>query len=250
MNSVKKIQIETQKQKAIKLIREGKHEQAFPILNSLINTKKTRDDVQVLTAFAHCHSAFGYPNEALFYLDVALSIDENYLHAQFLKGCVLGDIGKYQEGIVLVKGAIKDGLDDFEMYANLGALYQDSGEFNSAIDAYEEALSFSTIVDPEVIENRLANCYSELDQFSEAIKIYDKLISNNCRDTFTLYNKAVASEKMGKSSESLRLLNQVTEIDPYLSKAWIELADLYDAIDAKDRADECRARVEEIKSKK
>ena len=55
---------------------------------------------------------------------------------------------------------------------------------------------------------------------------------------------------MGKSSESLRLLNQVTEIDPYLSKAWIELADLYDAIDAKDRADECRARVEEIKSKK
>lgn len=249
MNSVKKIQIEKQKQKAIKSIMVGNYEDALPILKSLVITGKSTNDVEVLTALAHCYSAFNCPEESLFYLDVALNIDPDYLHAKFLKGCVLGDIGEYQDGIELVKNVIKNGLSNFETYGNLGLLYQNNENYTSAITAYKKALAFSDIVNPKKLENNLANCYSELGQFPEAIKIYDKLIGDDSKDTHAIYNKAVASEKMGNSPQSLKLLNQVVAIDPDFSKAWSELADLYDNIEAKDKATECRAKVEEIKSR-
>jgi len=247
MNSVKKIQIKTQKQKAMKFITSGNYNKAVVILKSLI--QKDHFDIELLTGLAHCYSALGQPLEAMFYLDVALNIDPNYLHAQFLKGCVLGDLGEYQEGIRLIKNAINNGLDDYEMHGNLGILYQDSGGFNSAITAYLKALSFSSIVNPEVIENRLANCYSELGQFPEAMKIYDKLICANDQDTCAIYNKAVASEKMGNSAESLKLLKQVVSIDSDFVRAWDELADLYEKIGAPDEAKMCRTKAEDIRSK-
>ena len=238
MNSVKEIQIKTQKQKAMKLIGSGSHSKAFPILKSLL--PKTQLDIEVLTGLAHCYSAFGQPQEALFFLDIALSVDSNYPHATFLKGCVLGDLGKYHEGIALVEDAIKNGLDNFESYGNLGLLYQNSEDYNSAINAYEKALSFNDIVDPQTLENNLANCYSELNQFPDAIKIYDKLIGDDDKDFYAIYNKAVAMEKMGNSPDSLKLLKQVTEIKPDFSKAWSELADLYDNIGAQDEVEKCR----------
>jgi tetratricopeptide (TPR) repeat protein len=247
MNSVKNIQINTQKQKAMKLFAEGKYGEASVILKSI--HRMDRYDVEVLTGLAHCSSALRQPTEALLYLDRALHTNPNYLHAQFLKGCVLGDLGQYQEGIDLVKNVINRGLDDFEMHGNLGILYQDSGDFNSAITAYLKALSFSSIVNPEVIENRLANCYSELGQFPEAMKIYDKLIFENDQDTCAIYNKAVALEKMGNSAESLKLLKQVVIIDPDFLRAWDELADLYEKIGALDMAKKCRTKAENIRSK-
>ena len=247
MNSVKKIQIKTQKEKAIKLIAVGKHDEAAVILKSLI--RKDHSDVEILTGLAHCYSMFGQPFEALFLLDRALEEDPDYLHAKFLKGCVLGDLGKNLEGIAMIKNVIENGLVDFEMYGNLGVLYQNSCDYSSAITAYIKALSFSSIVNPEVIENRLANCYSELGQFSESMTIYDKLINDNPKDTTALFNKAVACEKMGNTPESLKLLKQVVDIDSDFSKAWDELADLYDKINAPDEAKKCRTKAEEIRSK-
>jgi len=249
MNSIKKIQIEKQKQKAIISIAAGNYEDAFPILKSLVITGKSSNDIEVLTALAHCYSGFNCPEESLFYLDAALNIDPDYLHAKFLKGCVLGDIGESQDGIELVKNVIKNGLNNFETYGNLGLLYQSNENYASAITAYKNALAFTDIFYPEKLEINLANCYSELGQFPEAMKIYDKLIGNDSKDTHALYNKAVASEKMGNSPQSLKLLNQVVAIDPDFSKAWCELADLYDNLGVPDKAIECRAKVEEIKSR-
>lgn len=247
MNSVKKIQISTQKQNAMKFFNSGNHDKAFVILKSLL--QKDHYDIEVLTGLSLCHSAFSQPHEALFFLDKALEINPDYLHAQFLKGCVFGDLGKYQEGIILIKNVIKNGLDDYEMHGNLGILYQDSGDYNSAITAFNKALSFPSIVNPEFIEVRLANCYSELGQFTQAMNIYDKLILNNDKDTYALFNKAIVSDKMGNSAGCLQLLKQVVDIDPNFSKAWDELADLYEKIGAPDEAKKCRNKVEDIRSK-
>ena len=158
-------------------------------------------------------------------------------------------MGKYQEGISLVENVIKNGLDNFETYGNLGLLYQSEENFSAAIAAYNKALSFPDIVDSRALKTNLANCYSELGQFTEAMKIYDKLILDDDQDTGALYNKAVASEKMGNSPESLKLLRQVVDIDPDFSKAWDELADLYEKICAPDKAKECRKKAEDIRSK-
>ena len=247
MNSVKKIQISTQKQKAMKFITSGNHDKAAVILKSLL--QKDHFDIELLTGLAHCYSAFGQPLEALFFLEKALDIDPDYLHAQFLKGCVLGDLGKYQEGIDLVKNVISSGLDDYEMHGNLGILYQDSGDYNSAITAFNKALSFPSIVNPEFIEVRLANCYSELGQFTQAVKIYDKLIHDNDTNTYALFNKAIVSDKMGNSAGSLKLLKQVVSIDSDFVRAWHELADLYEKIGAPDEAKMCRTKAEDIRSK-
>ena len=247
MNSVKKIQIKTQKQKAMKFITSGEYDRAIAIFKSLI--QKDHFDIELLTGLAHCYSALGQPLEAMFYLDVALNIDPNYLHAQFLKGCVLGDLGKYQEGISLVENVIKNGLDNFETYGNLGLLYQSEENFSAAIAAYNKALSFPDIVDSRALKTNFANCYSELGQFPEAMKIYDKLICENDQDTCAMYNKAVASEKMGDSAESLKLLKQVVGIDSDFVRAWDELADLYEKIGAPDEAKKCRTKAEDIRSK-
>ena len=247
MNSLKKIQINTQKQKAMRLFAEGKYGEASVILKSI--HRMNRYDIEVLTGLAHCSSALGQPMEALLYLDITLQINPKYLHAQFLKGCVLGDLGKYQEGIDLVKNVISSGLDDYEMHGNLGILYQDSGDFNSAITAFNKALSFPSIVNPEFIEVRLANCYSELGQFTLAMSIYDKIIHDNDKDTYALFNKAIVSDKMGNSAESLKLLKQVVGIDSDFLRAWDELADLYEKIGAPDEAKKCRIKVEDIRIK-
>jgi len=247
MNSVKKIQIETQKQKAIKLLAEGKHSEAFINLKSIL--QKGQIDIEVITALAHCYSAFGQPREALFFLEKALKVDPDYLHARFLKGCVLGDLGKYREGITMIENVIKDSLDNFETQGNLGLLYQSNENFSEAITAYNKALSFTDVVNPRILEINLANCYSEIGQFTEAMKIYDKLILEDNQDIKALYNKSVASEEMGNSVESLKLLKQVVDIDPDFTKAWDELADLYEKIGAPDAAKECRTKAEDIRSR-
>ena len=248
MNSLKKIQINTQKQKAMRLFAEGKYGEASVILKSI--HRMNRYDIEVLTGISLCHSAFSQPHEALFFLDKALEINPDYLHAQFLKGCVLGDLGKYQEGIRLIKNVISSGLDDYEMHGNLGILYQDSGDYNSAITAFNKALSFPSIVNPEFIEVRLANCYSELGHFTQAMNIYDKLIHDNNKDTYALFNKAIVSDKMGNSAGCLQLLKQVVDIDPDFLRAWDELADLYEKIGAPDEAKKCHIKAEDIRSKK
>ena len=70
MNSVKKIQIKTQKQKAMKFITSGEYDRAIVIFKSLI--QKDHFDIELLTGLAHCYSALGQPREALFFLDKAL----------------------------------------------------------------------------------------------------------------------------------------------------------------------------------
>jgi tetratricopeptide (TPR) repeat protein len=239
MNSSKKNQFKTQKQQAKNLIAAGDFQKAFSILTNLMG--KDHKDVEVLTGLADCLSVFGQPDNALLLLDQALDINPKYILALLFKCNILGDVGKYKEGILILENEIKNGLNNCEAYGVLGELYQQGpGEYNSAIDAYKKALSFSNIIDSRTVENNLANCHAELRQFSDAMTIYDKLISDDQKDTAVLLNKAVALEEMGDSAASLKLLNQAVVIDPDFSIAWDKLAALYDNIGAHAKAKECR----------
>ena len=241
MDSVKKIQIKNQKQKAKDLIAAGNFQKAFGILTDLM--VKDPKDVEVLIGLADCLSVFGQPDEALLLLDQALKIDTNYILALLFKCNILGDVGKHQEAILILEHRIQNGLHDCEAYGVLGELYQQGpGDYNSAIDAYKKALSFQNIINSRIVKHNLANCYSDLNRFPEAIKIYDKLISADPQDTVALLNKAVALEEMGNSVESLKLLKQAVDIDPDFPMAWDKLADLYDNIGAHAEAKKCRGK--------
>jgi len=72
--------------------------------------------------------------------DKALKIDPDYAEAHYNLGICLRIKQRTTEALTHFQTARRFGLDRAELFQNLGSAYIDTGEINSAIDAYREAI--------------------------------------------------------------------------------------------------------------
>ena len=234
----------TKLQKAHELLTSDKIQEALETYLELF--KEQSDNVTVLIGMAQCYAELGEVDKALDILDVILSEFPQYEMAVLFKAQILGEDDRVNDAIIFLEGKIKGGFNDPEGYALLGELFQLDDKPILAITAYKSALGFYTLGDRRAINNNLAYCYFDISNYKKAIDIYDELLSVDPEDLVVLHNKALLLREINDSSESLKILKRVTELNPEFLDAWINLGDLYQELGDKDRAQECLDKAKEI----
>lgn len=116
---------------------------------------------------------------------------------------------------------------DAELYANIGAIKQAQGDFESALSYYGKAEQLN----PTNINTRLnvGTLFQEKKDYLKALKSYDSVLTlypDNIQAN--LYKAKILSE-MGNKKESLELYNKVLKLDPANAIAKAEVIDVMEA---------------------
>ncbi|MCQ2738755.1 MAG: tetratricopeptide repeat protein [bacterium] len=101
---------------------------------------------------------------------------------------------------------------DAELNANIGAIKQAQGDFESALNYYGKAEQLN----PDNITTRLnvGTLYQQKKEYSKAIKSYDSVLTLYPNNIQANLYKAQALSEMGDKANSLKLYEKVLSIDP------------------------------------
>ncbi|WP_375559921.1 tetratricopeptide repeat protein [Bernardetia sp. OM2101] len=92
-------------------------------------------------------------------------------------------------------------------------------KYEEAIEAVEQAMLLDDGDNQNYLENILASCYDELDQYDKAIELYQGIIERNPFSTSTFYNIAVTYSKKGKTNEAIDACEKAVRLSPTYASA-------------------------------
>lgn len=153
------------------LLRTAKSDTAITILNNFLMRKP--ESVKVLTRIAKYYSYVKDYKKAKENLDKALTIDNQYADAHFVKGMVLYETQQYKEAIKAFQDAVQFNPEDSEAYMMLGLIHQERND-SIAIQYYKSAAQLKG-KDPQPYYN-MAYFYQENKQYAKAIDIYNYIL--------------------------------------------------------------------------
>ncbi len=117
--------------------------------------------------------------------------------------------------------------NDAELHANIGAIKQAQGDFESALSYYGKAEQ----INPSNINTRLnvGTLFQQKKDYLKAIKSYDSVLTLYPDNVQANLYKAQALSEMGNKKEALELYKKVLAVDPANSIAKAELANVLEA---------------------
>ena len=118
---------------------------------------------------------------------------------------------KKDKNTVAYKKTIND-LSAKEWFEN-GYAANESGNYDSAIDAYTKAIEFNH-KDAGTYNNR-GIAYANIGKFNEAIKDYNKAIALEIKFSAAYSNRGNAYNKIGNQKQAIKDYNKAIELDPY-----------------------------------
>ncbi|MFQ6082236.1 MAG: sulfatase-like hydrolase/transferase [Candidatus Aminicenantia bacterium] len=122
----------------------------------------------------------------------------------------MGDLEKAKK---LLEEAKKENPEGKVVLLDLGRIYQQTGEFDKAIEIYKEAIAIDeTDVDSY---HRLANCYFQAEMTKEAIEISNAALSLHPRHIKSLLLLADVYKSLQNFRKSIYYLERAIEVDPY-----------------------------------
>ena len=106
---------------------------------------------------------------------------------------------------------------DAELLANIGAIKQAQGDFDSALDYYGKAEQ----INPENITTRInvGTLYQQKKQYQKAIQAYDSVLTMYPDNGQAMFYKAQALTEMGDKNNALALYRRVVTIEPQNTEA-------------------------------
>lgn len=115
--------------------------------------------------------------------------------------------------------------DNADAHNNLGQRYQQRGEFEKAIEAYQEAIAMR----PNFYSayNNLAVCYGKLKKYPEAEAALRKCIALKPDDFYAMNNLAVMFIETGRVEDGARLAEQAVKIEPGYANGHMTLGSAY-----------------------
>jgi len=225
-------------------------------MNMETKNKKLKDVSDVILSLTYLMKSYEYRDkgnllESLYYLDKALELNPNFKFAKFLKAISLATLGDINKSIEYLEDIIKDSKDPIA-YALLGQLYGLLGNFDSALECYEQSLGieekFATAFFFKILCLGLSGKYDELikccdrlisfapnfipaytlkanmlrklGKYEEALICVNKALELKENDTNAIYLKALILKKMGKYSEALKYYEKLID---ELNVTWIEV---------------------------
>ncbi len=171
-------------------------------------------------------------NAALYY-DKALAIKSTdpYLHLKF--GRTLYNLGNIDAAVreldiatentqtkndalslleVIWKNKVKQNPKDAIAQMNLGAVYQNKGNFSQAMSQYRMAQS----IDPknQMVRLNMATLLQQQGNYGEALSIYNDILKARPNDLLVSKYKAATLDKMGKKDEAISLYKNILAQNP------------------------------------
>ncbi len=113
-----------------------------------------------------------------------------------------------------------------ERYYKKGVAFQRQKDFDQAIEAYRQALSFNQ--DHKEARINLATIYIQKSRLKEAEKELIYLYALNPKDPKVLFNLGLLLYKVGQYTSAKNKLKKLLQIDPFHLKAHLLLASIYE----------------------
>ena len=147
---------------------------------------------------------------------------------KFDYGKPLEQMGKTDEAIAAYQDYIKAYPNDKNAYMNLGILYQKNNNPNYAISVLQKGVKVSSDFD---IKNELAKSYFQNGEFQNALNIYEEELNVNSKNLRAAYNKGLCLEAMKQFKEADTIYRKLSYFEPSdLAEFGIKKTDISNSI--------------------
>lgn len=115
--------------------------------------------------------------------------------------------------------------DNADAHNNLGQRYQQRGEYEKAIDEYQQAIEMRPNFHGAY--NNLAVCYGKLKMYPEAETALRKCIALKPGDYYAMNNLAIMFIETGRLADGLRIAEQTVKLEPGYANGRVTLGSAY-----------------------
>lgn len=150
-------------------------------------------------------------HEAIDLYDKATNLNPGFALAWNNKGCVLNQLGKYEEALVVLEQAVEFDETLVIAFNNRGDALQGLGKNEEAMVAYEQSIN----LEPENYQAWLGkgSCLYDLQRYEEGLEISDKLITLDSENFLGWYSKASCLALLGKRDQALESLKEAARLN-------------------------------------
>ncbi len=162
--------------------------------------------------------------KAMEHLDKALKIKITSRGLK-LKAKILGEMGKYDEAIEILKKVLVEDVRDDEAWFILAKILENMGRDEEAEEAYAQCVRFN----PRNLNcwlNR-GNVLFSQEKLDEALLCYDNALKINQNLPDAWNNRGIVLKHKGKYDEAMRSYNAALKYDPDFAKSYLNKAILF-----------------------
>ena len=133
--------------------------------------------------------------------------------------------GRHEQAIELFEKAIDENATDAKIHYNLGNVYADLDDYQTAISYYEQSLKLDRHV--ASVWYNLGNAYLETKQYHDAIKAFEEAVSSKTNYVEAWFNLGVVYTELQQFDEAKSHYSRCVELDPNFHFGWYNLACLF-----------------------
>ena len=156
--------------------------------------------------------------------DIEETKDKTYLD-YFILGNTYDDNGEYDKAIKAFQEAIKLNSNNSVTYYNMGIAYYNKEEYDNAIESYKKAIEINPKYDSAY--NNMGNAYANKKEYDKTIESYKKAIEINPKYDSAYNNMGIAyANKKEEYDNAMELYKKAIEINPKYENAYTNLFEL------------------------
>ena len=232
-------------QKALRLIRQGKTNEAEKIYKKLISGGNK--GFAILSNLAAIYLLKGRHKQSELFARKALKIKPDHAKAHHCLGNALRKQGKHVEAINAFKQAIQLDPGLTQAYNNLGLTQKSKGEVKSAIESFRKAISLDSRYSQAI--NNLGLALKDNGQLSDAIDCYKKALDIDPKFAEAQNNLGVALKDKGHHDNAIRAFELALELKPNYVAALNNLGIVHRDLGQLEEALGCHRRALDINPK-
>lgn len=202
--------------------------------------KKRAKDLQDQYELALVAMRYSMPDEAIRYLNNAISIDSSHQPSYFLLGLAQSQKKNYKESAVAFEKSLELKPDDAEARIRLGDVYRQMGLFDKAEEEYKKAYALD---ESSVAGFNLAMLSYEQDKLDQALEYVQRLIQKGSPSVDMNNLQGVIFNKQRRYPEAIKSFQSALKIDPNHAVAAINLAVAYINNNEHNKAREVLSRI-------
>ncbi|GER29047.1 tetratricopeptide repeat protein [Striga asiatica] len=174
----------------------------------------------------------------------AIKIDPHYAPAYYNLGVVYSEMMQYDTALSCYERAAIERPMYAEAYCNMGVIYKNRGDLESAIACYDRCLTVSPNF--EIAKNNMAIALTDLGtkvklegDINQGVAYYKKALYYNWHYADAMYNLGVAYGEMLKFDMAIVFYELAFHFNPHCAEACNNLGVIYKDRDNLDKAVEC-----------
>lgn len=150
--------------------------------------------------------------------DRAIQSGRHTVEVWYGRGCILGQMERYQEAVSCYDRALSYQPDHPELWRNRArALYQ-LARYEEAVDSYERVMSLGSVSSEDWYCH--GTLMAQLDCYEKAIASYNQALDAQPDNPSIWYDRGMALYWLERHQEAIASYDRAIELDPSLEQAW------------------------------